>query len=163
MKMTLPKVLVKEILGPPPWMKLTRCSPSLKHPNKTLTCKHPNDANDTIDANHLSTRHVCKLRPEQVNDNVVTSQAMTQFRESQSETTSHHKNSTSEIEETQQMQLTQLTDWLIEGKMLACFCEISHQQQEICIAMWPGDASWRGYMFIHPGHMQTQVLDMPNK
>ena len=102
-------------------MKLTRYSPSLKHPNKTLTCKHPNDANDTIDANHLSTRHVCKLRPEQVNDNVVTSQAMTQFRESQSETTSHHKNSTSEIEETQQMQLTQLTDWLIEGKMLACF------------------------------------------
>ena len=91
-------------------MKLTRCSPSLKHPNKTLTCKHPNDANDTIDANYLSTRHVCKLRPEQVNDNVVTSQAMTQFRESQSETTSHHKNSTSEIEETQQMQLTQLTD-----------------------------------------------------
>ena len=53
---------------------------------------------------------------------------------------SHHKNSTSEIEETQQMQLTQLTDWLIEGKMLACFCEISHRQQEICIAMWPGDA-----------------------
>ena len=55
-------------------------------------------------------RDICKLRPEQVNDNVVTSQAMTQFRESQSETTSHHKNSTSEIEETQQMQLTQLTD-----------------------------------------------------
>jgi hypothetical protein len=38
-----------------------------------------------------------------VNDNAVTSQAMTQFRESQSETTSHHKNSTSEIEETQHM------------------------------------------------------------
>jgi hypothetical protein len=30
-------------------MRLTRCR--LKHPNKTLTCKHPNDANDTIDAN----------------------------------------------------------------------------------------------------------------
>ena len=27
-------------------------------------------------------------------------------------------------------------------KMLACFYEISHRQQEARIAMWPGDASW---------------------